>query len=132
MWERLWLWGKNGPFAFASSNLAKEEKHLAFPKRNEDPVEWGWWKNAAETFELPLIALESKDGRHTLALGFERAVWASSNGGDPRACFHLFPIFGKVAAGESATVRGRLYLVRGDHEAARKRFLEDFPKAGKR
>lgn len=128
MWDRLWLWSKSAPFAFSSSNLAKQEKHLAFPKRNEDPIEWSWWKNAPETFELPLIALESKDGRRVLALGFERAIWASSNGGDPRACFHLFPYFGKLAPGASATVRGRLYLIDGSHQDARRRFLADFPK----
>jgi len=130
LYERLYLWSKDKPFTFASSR-EKGELHLAFMRRNADPIAWSWWKNAPETFDLPLIAAASKDGKHTLALGFERALWASSNAGDPRACIHLFPDFGKVEKGARATVKGRLYLVAGTPADVRARFLADFPAAGR-
>lgn len=127
LWTRVFLWSKGKPFRFADSKLAKEEKHLAFMLDKTEPIEWSWWKNGEQTFDLPLIAVESKDKKHVLALGFEKALWASSNGGDPRACVHVFPSFGNLAKGAKATVHGRLYLLEGDAAAARERFLADFP-----
>jgi hypothetical protein len=92
------------------------------------PVRWGWWVNSPEAFEPPIIALTSRDGRKTIALAFEQAVWASSNTGDDRACFHLFPWFGRIEAGLSVSVQGRLYIQRGGPQEALKRFRKDFPK----
>jgi len=126
LYERLFLWSKGDKFSFRSTELGKSEVHTAFMFKNEAAVEWNWWKNDQKTFDVPLIALESKDGKHVLALGFEHALWASSNVGDWRACMHLFPSFGKIAPGKSATVKGRLYLLPGKAEDALKRFRADF------
>ncbi|MCX6913533.1 MAG: beta-galactosidase [Verrucomicrobia bacterium] len=90
------------------------------------PVKWGWWVNSPETFDPPLIALTSRDRKKTIALAFERAIWASSNTGDDRACFHLFPWFGRIEPGKSVTVRGRLYVLKGGPNDALKRFRRDF------
>ncbi len=49
----------------------------------------------------------------TAALWFERAVWASANAGDSRACFPPFPLFGRIAPGGSVTVRGDFCLLHG-------------------
>jgi hypothetical protein len=113
LYERLFLWRSNEPFSFASAPLASRELHLAFLRSGEAPIHWAWWVNAPETFDLPLIAARSRDGRCLIGLAFERAIWASSKVGDDRACFHLFPSFGRIEPGGSATIRGRLYLVRG-------------------
>jgi beta-galactosidase len=89
-------------------------------------VRWGWWVNSPERFDPPLIGLASRDGKKTVALAFERAIWASSNTGDDRACFHLFPWFSRIEPGQSVTVRGRLYVLKGGAQEALKRFRKDF------
>jgi hypothetical protein len=131
LWSRLFLWRDGKRFPFDASSHAKAEKHLAYVRVGAPTTNWSWWVNAKEEFDLPLVALASKDGAKTLALGFETANWASSNAGDPRACFHLFPWIGDLAPGESRSVRGRLYLIAGSPDAARERFLKDFPALAK-
>jgi hypothetical protein len=89
------------------------EPHLSLMPEGLAPIQWAWWTNSAKTFDEPLIALASHDLQWTTALWFERAAWASANAGDNRACFHLFPLFGRIKPGGSATVRGAFYLLRG-------------------
>jgi hypothetical protein len=127
LYERLFLWSDGRRFSFAEARLADSESHLAFVYRTAAPVHWGWWVNGSETFNLPLIALTSRDRRHTVALAFNQAIWASSNVGDERACFHLFPWFGRIEPGKSVTVEGRLYILEGGPQAAFDRFQKDFP-----
>lgn len=131
-YERTFLWSGDRPFNFAETEKGREEIHLAFTQKGMDPVRWGWWNNGPETFDLPLIAVANRDGAFTAALGFEDGVWASCNGGDDRACFHLFPHFGDLGVGESATVAGCFYLVQGTPETARTLFMRDFPEAARR
>lgn len=128
-YDRTFLWADGRAFTVGGTAKGREEIHLSFTRTGQRPVEWGWWNDGPEGFTLPLIALASADGKHTAALGFETAEWASCNGGDDRACFHLFPLFGDLAPGESATVEGSFYLMRGGPEDARKRFLRDHPGA---
>ncbi len=127
LYERLFLWSKHEKFSFRSSELGKSEVHTAFMFKNQPPIEWNWWKNDQRTFDVPLIGLESKDKQHVLALAFRQALWASSNVGDSRACMHLFPSFGKIEPGKSATMSGRLYVLAGNADDALKRFEADFP-----
>lgn len=129
LYERLHVWSENRRFTFAETKLAATEPHLSLMQTGYTPVKWGWWVNSPERFDLPLIALTSRDGKKTIALAFERAIWASSNTGDDRACFHLFPWFGRIEPGQSVTVRGRLYVLKGGPQEAMKRFRNDFPKS---
>lgn len=126
LYERLYLWSGRRRFSFAESRLAGSESHLAFMAKGAAPVHWAWWVNGLETFDLPLIALTSRDRRHTVALAFNQAIWASANVGDERACFHLFPWFGRIEPGKSVTVQGKLYILDGSPKAAFKRFRKDF------
>ncbi len=126
-YDRTFLWSDGQPFAVGQTEKGKEEIHLSFVRDGRPPVEWAWWNNGPETFDLPLIAVESRDGRFTAALGFEAAEWASCNGGDDRACFHLFPFFGELQPGASATVEGCFYLLHGTADDALQRFKTDFP-----
>lgn len=128
LYDRLYVWSGDRPFRFSETQLAASEPHLSLMQRGAAPVNWAWWVNGPETFDPPLIALASRDGRRILALAFERAIWASSNTGDERACFHLFPWFGRIEPGASVTVRGRLYVMRGGPQDAIQRFRKDFPK----
>lgn len=126
-YDRTFLWSQGRKFTVGGTQKGKEEIHLSFTRAGQPPVIWGWWRNGAETFDFPLIAVESADGKFTAALGFEAAEWASCNGGDDRACFHLFPLFGDLKPGESATVEGGFYLMPGNADAALERFKQDFP-----
>ncbi len=128
LYQRLHYWSKGWRFTFAQTRLAPTELHLSLMRAGATPVRWGWWVNSPETFDLPLIALTSRDGHITVALAFESAVWASANTGDDRACFHLFPWFGRIEPGESVTVRGRLYVLRGGPQDALHCFRRDFPR----
>jgi len=98
----------------------RRQVHLSLWPQGEAPIQWAWWVNLTNTFDEPLMALASRDGQWTAGLWFERAVWASSNAGDDRACFHLFPLFGRIEPGASATVRGAFHLQRGSPEELRK------------
>jgi hypothetical protein len=126
LYERLFLWANGGKFRFDGSELGARELHLAYGCAGEPLTQWGWWVNARKQFDTPFIALASRDHRSTVALAFERAAWASANVGDDRACFHLFPAFGRINPGQSSTLRGRLYLMRGTPDDAFERFHGDF------
>ncbi len=110
LYERVFLWSNGKPFRFAESEYGRKEMHVAFMRSRASPIQWAWWVNSKRTFDTPLIAVASRDGRFTTALWFESAIWASCNVGDERACFHLFPFFGRLLPGQSATVKGKLAL----------------------
>ncbi len=127
LYQRLRVWSGGQPLRFSDTSLGRSEVHLALMRRRAAPVKWGWWVNGPETFDRPLIALTSRDEGTTVALAFEQAVWASSNVGDNRACFHLFPWFGRIEPGQSVTVHGRLYVLAGGPQGAFDRAQKDFP-----
>jgi len=128
LFRRVIYWSAGAPQALAESKLGRAgEPHVALMLEGQAPLEWAWWKVSPETLDLPLLAVSSDDLRHTIALGFERALWATANVGDGRACLHLFPLFGRLAPNESRTIRGAFYVVEGGPEVARTRFLADFP-----
>ncbi len=126
LYDRLHVWSGERRFRFAETKLATSESHLSLMQNGAVPVKWGWWVNSPETFDPPLIALTSRDRKKTIALAFERAIWASSNTGDDRTCFHLFPWFGRIEPGKSLTVRGRLYVLRSDASEVLRRFRKDY------
>lgn len=119
--DRLHLWSEGRAFALSGTRLGRTQVHLSLMPRSESPIEWGWWVNVTNTFDEPLVALASRDGQWTAGLWMERPAWASANTGDDRACFHLFPLFGRIEPGASATVRGAFWLIRGTPEDWRQR-----------
>ena len=75
---------------------------------------------------LPLVMVQTADGKHSSALGFERAHSIFSSPGN--RCFHADPFFGlDLQPGEERAVRGRLYLIQGTPAEAVNRFRTDFP-----
>jgi hypothetical protein len=123
LFTRLFLWKSGQSFTLDSTEHRRRQVHLSLLPQGEDPIQWAWWINSTNTFDKPLIALASPDGQWTAGLWFERAVWASSSAGDDRACFRLFPLFGHIEPGASATVRGAFGLLRGSPEKLRQRTL---------
>ena len=124
-YNRTFLWSEGKSFSIGKTEKGKEEVHLSFTRAGQPHVKWAWWNDGPETFDFPFIAVQSTDGKFTTALGFEEAEWASCNGGDDRACFHLFPLFGDLEPGESATVDGGFYLMCGTPEDALRQFKKD-------
>ena len=129
IYNRTYLWSKGKSFNFAETESGRNEIHPSFMREGSTPIKWEWWENGAETFDFPFIAVQSNDGKFTTALGFEAAEWASINAGDEKACYQLFPFFGDLEPGKSATVRGRFYMTPGTPEDALKQFKEDYPGA---
>jgi len=126
LYRRLHVWSGGRRFTFADTRPGTREPHLSLPRRGFPRTEWGWWRNAPETFDTPLVVLSAKDGRSTVSMGFEQSVWASSNTGDNRACFHLFPWFGRVEPGRPVRVRGRVAILPGGPDAALAHFHRRF------
>jgi hypothetical protein len=120
LFTRLFLWKSGRPFSLDNTEHQRRQVHLSLLPPGEAPIQWAWWINSTNTFDEPLIALASSDGQWTTGLWFERAAWASSNAGDDRACFHLFPLFGRIEPGGSAAVRGAFHLQRGSPEELRR------------
>ena len=129
LYDRITVWSEGKPVRFSQTQAGRSEVHLALMKQGEAPINWAWWNNAPECFDVPIIALESNQRDACIALGFERAIWASANVGDDRACFHLFPFLGRIQPGQSSTTSGALYLERGSVESVRGRFIKEFPHA---
>jgi hypothetical protein len=75
---------------------------------------------------LPLVMVQTADGKHTSALGFERAHSIFSSIGN--RCYHADPFFGfDLKPGEERHIRGRLYMMEGSPTDAIGRFTKDFP-----
>ena len=120
MYSRLTLWSAGEQFTFASLPQSRTENHLSVMARGEPPINWAWWRNADVTFDEPFISLQSDRAKGTLALWFERASWASANVGDDRCCFHLFPTWSRLGAGECRTLRGALFWTTDDLDRVRR------------
>lgn len=73
-----------------------------------------------------LVIIESMDGAHSAALGFEQAdhIYGDAKG---NKCFHADPYFGPVIrTGEERGVRGKLYLINGNAKEVLQRYRQDF------
>lgn len=121
LFSRLFVWKRGQAFPFDTTEHRRREVHLSLMPDGLAPIQWAWWVNSTNTFDEPLIALAGRDSQWTAALWFERAAWASANAGDSRACFHLFPLLGRIEPGHSATVRGAFYLLRGSPAELRRK-----------
>jgi hypothetical protein len=108
------------PLRLDRTEHGRRQVHLSLLPKGGTSIEWAWWVNSTNTFDEPLFAVASHDNQWTAGLWFERAAWASSNTGDNRACFHLFPLLGRIEPGASATVRGAFFYLRGSPETLRR------------
>lgn len=71
-----------------------------------------------------VIIVESRDGRHAAALGFEQSYTSFSCSGN--MCFHADPYFGMLSPGVEKQMRGALYLMEGSADDALDRYRRDF------
>jgi len=80
--------------------------------------------------DVSFIGIESKDGSHTAATWWQGAVGASGNCHPATHCIHSNPGFGDIAAGQSVTREGRLYMMPGTREDAWARCRKDRAEIG--
>lgn len=73
-----------------------------------------------------VVIIEGVDGKHSAALGFEQAdnIYGDAKG---NKCFHADPYFGPlIKTRDERSMRGRLYLMKGNAQAALERYRKDF------
>jgi hypothetical protein len=128
LYARLSLFADGKAFSFTDSSLASSEKHLAFMRKDEEPLEWSWFVNAERRFDVPLLVESSTDRKYVIGLYFDHGVQASSNVGDGRACMHVVPRFQEIPAGKSVSTVGRFYWMRATPEELLAQNRKDFPK----
>ena len=81
--------------------------------------------------DAALIVRVSRDGKSFVALAWEDAFSVTFNLADAKLnCIHSNPRFGRLAAKETKTVRGRIYFGHGTAQDAYDRFARDFPSLG--
>lgn len=75
--------------------------------------------------QASLVVVESADGKHSVALGFQQAHTIFSN--PPNMCFHADPYFGTFTRkSETRHMRGKLYLMTGGAHEALARYRREF------
>jgi hypothetical protein len=71
-----------------------------------------------------VLIRESTDGRWVTGIAWERFL--SAQGHNPWQCMHLCIRVGPLKRGETRTIRGRIYLFRGDRAECFRRYRDDF------
>ncbi|MCP5111462.1 MAG: hypothetical protein GY953_11570 [bacterium] len=74
-----------------------------------------------------VIIRESGDGEWVTGIAWEDFL--SAQGHNPWQCMHLSVRVGPLKPGERKTLRGKVYLFRGDKEDCLRRYLADFGRA---
>lgn len=85
------------------------------------------WYVPAEAVDAPFIATESTDGGKLVGIAWENTWKVMSNTQGP--CIHADPVIPACAAGESASVRGKIYFFQGTAEELYERCRKDFGKS---
>ena len=87
---------------------------------------YGWDISSTET-DAPLVAITSRDGAWTTGEWFWPCQYVIGNYKKPyHGCIHSEPAFGTVEPGQSAAVRGRLYITKGKLEKVWARMTADW------
>ena len=78
----------------------------------------GWWTDSFSVrLDHPLIAVRNKTDTATIGISFEPCSGHCNNLSSDMACIHSDPYLGRIASGEQATVRGRIFYHKGPIEA---------------
>ena len=71
------------------------------------------------------IAVASKSGKHTIAVGWTQVHALSGNNEACLCCIHADPQLGDVLKGHTARARGRVYFMSGTPQEAYERYRKD-------
>jgi hypothetical protein len=97
-------------------NAVAGERGLAFSEK---------WPTSPVDAAAGFLARESNDRRWVAGVAWERFV--SVQGHNFWDCLHVCARVGPLKRGESRTIRGRLYLFRGDRNDCLRRYRAEFP-----
>jgi hypothetical protein len=82
------------------------------------------WPTSGRDAHAGLLVRESQDKKRTMAIAWE--AFLSAQGHNPWRCMHLSIRVGPLMKGQSKTIRGRIYLIKGSKEDCLKQFKKDF------
>jgi len=83
------------------------------------------WPTSEVNAVAGLLIRESMDGQWVTGVGWEDFL--SVQGHNPWNCLHACVRVGPLAPGQTKTIRGKLYLLRGSRSDCLQRFRKDFP-----
>lgn len=133
-YQRTYFFGKNGldlidgdaprEIHFSHDRIASIR---AWEKEREDG-QFVWhekWPTSKRDAYAGLLVRESKDRSQTMAIAW--GSFLTAQGHNPWKCMHLSVRVGPLKAGETKSIRGRLYLFDGSKEDFLSKFERDFP-----
>jgi len=82
------------------------------------------WPTSPVNATAGLLMRESENGQWVTGIAWERFL--SAQGHNPWECMHLCVLVGPLRRGETRTVRGRIYLFKGDRNDCLHRYRTDF------
>jgi len=103
-----------------------DEKINAWEKEREDGkfVFDEKWPTSKRDAHAGLLVRESDDSSWVMGIAWESYI--SAQGHNPWNCMHLSVRVGPLKKGETNTIRGKIYLIKGNKEDCLKKFREDF------
>ena len=82
------------------------------------------WPTSGRDAHAGLLVRESEDEKWTMGIAWESFI--SAQGHNPWNCMHLSVRVGPLKKGQTKTIRGRIYLLKGSKEDCLKHFKKDF------
>ena len=82
------------------------------------------WPTSGRDAHAGLLVRESQDKKWTMAIAWD--AFLSAQGHNPWSCMHLSIRVGPLGKGQSKTISGRIYLIKGSKEDCLKLFKKDF------
>jgi hypothetical protein len=125
---RTFVWNDGIKLSFAGTDLDSEQNTTpAMLKEGCPTINVGWWENAKDhKYKEDVIAIVSRDGQYVVGMAFEESFWVSTRLRGGKSCFHLFPYFGDLGPGDSKTIKGKYYVLKGNEDDLYERYLHDF------
>lgn len=124
---RTYFLGENGLAPLVGRDIHFNRKLRAQVEALSDNGEFsfsGKWPTSEQNAYAGIMVRESSDGQWVAAIAWEDFL--SSQGHNPWKCMHLSARLGPLKPGESRTLRGRVYLFRGDRNDCLERFQKEF------
>ena len=84
------------------------------------------WPTSDRDAHAGLLVRESEDKKWTMGIAWESFI--SAQGHNPWKCMHLSVRVGPLKKGQTKTIHGRIYLLKGLKEDCLEQFRKDFSK----
>jgi hypothetical protein len=108
-----------GPDPVRARYGVKGNRPIKFFDTTRNPF---WGARSPQVADNGLVLTRSKSGDRLVAFWFDPASEIFQNSDEQNMCIHSDPAFGDLAPGESASVKGRIILFRGDLSAFEERY----------